>query len=573
MLRLVIEDDEGKTTVVPLIRDEITIGRKEGNTIRLTERNVSRRHARLLRTESVDPTVLVEDLDSYNGVRLNGQKISDKATIRPGDLVQIGDYSLALKVDEPTGVTPAPIEATTRVFVPTGSEQLATEAQAHMVVVSSNLAGETYTLDRREILLGRIDENDVVINHRSISRNHAKIIHRDGAFTIIDLASSNGVKVNSEAFGTASLVNGDIVELGHVKMRYVAPGDDYVFSPADIDDVVLDAGLPMGRLLFFLFLLLAAAVAAYFFIQPVPAPSGQATTAPIAAPVTNAQPPPSAPPKAEGLPVEDLLKEGRQHLELRAWREASGVFGRILQDQPKHPEARRLRDQATAEEANERTHSEILRDIEDKQFGDAFFQLADFPKTSVYSPELADKRALVERGYAQEALERGRRLLSPQNDEAGATKVQAELAGYPFAKSQAAELMRLIREHRKQAQAPVLVADAPPVKRPMRRRASAPASVAPAPVAAGPGYETLLADARKLIATNDRVGAVGKLEQALKVKKAKVPYQMLCTLYPRIGRLEKALTACKMWKAKETRNRVHPLIEEKIQQLEDQLSH
>ena len=41
MFKLVIQDDEGKTTVVPLIRDEITNGRKEGNTIRLTERNVS----------------------------------------------------------------------------------------------------------------------------------------------------------------------------------------------------------------------------------------------------------------------------------------------------------------------------------------------------------------------------------------------------------------------------------------------------------------------------------------------------------------------------------------------------
>ena len=37
MFKLVIQDDEGKTTVVPLIRDEITIGRKEGNTIRLDD--------------------------------------------------------------------------------------------------------------------------------------------------------------------------------------------------------------------------------------------------------------------------------------------------------------------------------------------------------------------------------------------------------------------------------------------------------------------------------------------------------------------------------------------------------
>ena len=69
MYKLVIQDDEGKTTVVPLIRDELTIGRKEGNTIRLTERNVSRRHARLIRSNG---SITIEDLNSYNGIRVNG---------------------------------------------------------------------------------------------------------------------------------------------------------------------------------------------------------------------------------------------------------------------------------------------------------------------------------------------------------------------------------------------------------------------------------------------------------------------------------------------------------------------
>ena len=61
MVKLIIEDDEGRKTVVPFARDEITVGRQEGNTIRLTERNVSRRHARLLKQ---DQQVMVEDLGS-----------------------------------------------------------------------------------------------------------------------------------------------------------------------------------------------------------------------------------------------------------------------------------------------------------------------------------------------------------------------------------------------------------------------------------------------------------------------------------------------------------------------------
>src|SRR5882762_7213266 len=96
MFKLVIQDDEGKTTVVPLIRDEITIGREEGNTIRLTERNVSRRHARILRNNG---EVHIEDLGSYNGIRVNNARIAERVSLRVSDQVQIGDYKLYLKAE------------------------------------------------------------------------------------------------------------------------------------------------------------------------------------------------------------------------------------------------------------------------------------------------------------------------------------------------------------------------------------------------------------------------------------------------------------------------------------------
>src|SRR5262245_2420138 len=102
MFKLVISDDEGKTTVVPLVRDEITIGRKEGNTIRLTERNVSRRHARLLKANG---KFVVSDLHSYNGVKVNGQRIGGDVSLDPGDQITIGDYQLALQLDTTEATT------------------------------------------------------------------------------------------------------------------------------------------------------------------------------------------------------------------------------------------------------------------------------------------------------------------------------------------------------------------------------------------------------------------------------------------------------------------------------------
>src|SRR6266536_1577800 len=190
MYKLIIEDDEGKTTVVPRIRDEITIGRKEGNTIRLTERNVSRKHAKLLKQNG---SVFIEDLTSYNGIRVNGDRISGKAPVNEGDRIQIGDYQLALKLDKSAAVAPpvpavtAPAAAVTPQAaapqpppVPLQLPGQQQESPARLVVVSSNFAGQEFVLDKAAVVVGRTDENDVVINHRSISRHHAKIVREGG---------------------------------------------------------------------------------------------------------------------------------------------------------------------------------------------------------------------------------------------------------------------------------------------------------------------------------------------------------------------------------------------------------
>ena len=95
-LRLIIEDDEGSTTVVPLASEAITIGRQQGNTIQLTEKNVSRQHARLFPEQD---GWVIEDLGSYNGVKVNNEVVDGRTKLREGDVVEIGDYHLAITED------------------------------------------------------------------------------------------------------------------------------------------------------------------------------------------------------------------------------------------------------------------------------------------------------------------------------------------------------------------------------------------------------------------------------------------------------------------------------------------
>jgi pSer/pThr/pTyr-binding forkhead associated (FHA) protein len=93
-MKLIIEDDEGRRTVVPLFRDELIIGRAEGSPVQLTDKDVSRRHARLVRRSG---RLYVEDLNSFTGVRVNGERVRGTREVREGDLIEISQYDLKLE--------------------------------------------------------------------------------------------------------------------------------------------------------------------------------------------------------------------------------------------------------------------------------------------------------------------------------------------------------------------------------------------------------------------------------------------------------------------------------------------
>jgi predicted component of type VI protein secretion system len=64
----------------------VTIGREEGNALRLNDERVSRYHAKV---QIEDGDVILTDLDSTNGTRVNGSAVQIRR-LRPGDQVSIG---------------------------------------------------------------------------------------------------------------------------------------------------------------------------------------------------------------------------------------------------------------------------------------------------------------------------------------------------------------------------------------------------------------------------------------------------------------------------------------------------
>ena len=70
-----------------------------------------------------------------------------------------------------------------------------------------------------ELWLGRLDSCDVVVEDLSVSRLHARLVYRAGAWILQDLDSTNGTIVNGRRVGRCVLRPGDRVRLGEHAIR------------------------------------------------------------------------------------------------------------------------------------------------------------------------------------------------------------------------------------------------------------------------------------------------------------------------------------------------------------------
>ncbi len=95
---------------------------------------------------------------------------------------------------------------------------------ALLKVTSGKLKGSKFQIDRDEVIIGRAPENVVHLDDPSVSGRHC-VIRRDGRrFTLTDLKSTNGTRLNDVKVQSYRLSAKDLVTVGSVKM--VFDGDD-----------------------------------------------------------------------------------------------------------------------------------------------------------------------------------------------------------------------------------------------------------------------------------------------------------------------------------------------------------
>jgi adenylate cyclase len=85
-----------------------------------------------------------------------------------------------------------------------------------MLEIVYEVEGQTrrFLLSGGDVSIGRSSENGIVLNDFSVSRRHALLSERGGVWTVEDLKSTNGVKVNGEFAARSPLKVNDVVSVG-----------------------------------------------------------------------------------------------------------------------------------------------------------------------------------------------------------------------------------------------------------------------------------------------------------------------------------------------------------------------
>ena len=92
---------------------------------------------------------------------------------------------------------------------------------AHASVVVREDGGERMiALSSDTVTIGRMADCDVVLKDKGASRKHAQLKRRDGAWTLTDLGSTNGTRLNGQTVQSRELSDGDTITIGTTVIEF-----------------------------------------------------------------------------------------------------------------------------------------------------------------------------------------------------------------------------------------------------------------------------------------------------------------------------------------------------------------
>lgn len=172
---------------------ELVIGRDPRADLQIDDPQLSWRHARLLPRGAA---IAVEDIGSATGTSVDGERITGRRMLVPGDEVRVGDTTLRV-VARPSA----------------GPEHTPTHWTLH--VRAGPDAGRERVLHEGSALIGRDLRADLPLTDAEVSPAHVRITLRGQVATVTDLDSANGTIVDGLPVGDeVAIRSGAAIQVG-----------------------------------------------------------------------------------------------------------------------------------------------------------------------------------------------------------------------------------------------------------------------------------------------------------------------------------------------------------------------
>lgn len=205
------------------IKEKITIGRTgHGAKITLDDKKVSRNHGII---EAIGKKVFITDLDSSNGIYVNGDRISPEKPfqISEKDTIKIGSSELELEI----------------------GKSIATKSS------SKNKKGPQFKEEikqKKGLQIGRLSTNDMVFDDPTVSRIHAKISYENNDFWVEDLGSVNHTYVNGRKIKSKTrLIDTDVITISFYAINLLEGARDLREESNAINAVAIQKTYPNNK--------------------------------------------------------------------------------------------------------------------------------------------------------------------------------------------------------------------------------------------------------------------------------------------------------------------------------------
>ncbi len=243
----------GGGPAIPLLKPKLLVGRQDSCDIPIRSNLVSSRHCEL---EFRNGYWFVRDLGSRNGTRINGTLCTEQWLL-PDDLLTLAILRFNVSYRAPPGVPqPARIESSAG-GSSSGSSVIRSQRSRPKTPESSSGpssfgelvpcgGGNPIPLRKGKLVVGRHEGCDIVLPYASVSGRHCELEWTEDAWSVRDLGSRHGIRVNDVVCQQARLQEGSILWIAGHRFELACPGDRSSSSTKDrvfVQSLLQAAGL------------------------------------------------------------------------------------------------------------------------------------------------------------------------------------------------------------------------------------------------------------------------------------------------------------------------------------------